>query len=56
MSASPGSAYKTEQEAFWAGEFGKEYVGRNRSDQLAASNLNIFSRILSRTQGIGSVI
>jgi spore coat polysaccharide biosynthesis protein SpsF len=56
MSAATRPAYKTEQEAFWAGEFGKEYVGRNRSDQLAASNLNIFSRILSRTQGIGSVI
>jgi spore coat polysaccharide biosynthesis protein SpsF len=56
MPASTQATYKTEQETFWAGEFGKDYVGRNRSDQLLASNLNIFSRILSRTTGVGSVI
>lgn len=56
MPPSTQAAYKTEQEAFWAGEFGKDYVGRNRSEQLLASNLSLFSRILSRTTGIGSII
>jgi spore coat polysaccharide biosynthesis protein SpsF len=48
--------FKTEQEAFWAGEFGNDYVGRNRSAQLLASNLQLFARILARTTGIRSVI
>jgi len=56
MPPSTQADYKTEQEAFWAGEFGKDYVGRNRSEQLLASNLSLFSRILSRTTGIGSII
>lgn len=37
--------YKTEQEAFWAGDFGTEYIGRNDSDQLLASNLNFSLRL-----------
>ena len=50
------SAYKTEQESFWAGEFGDAYVGRNKSAQLAAANLAFFSRILSRMTGVSSVL
>ena len=34
--------YKTEQEKFWAGEFGDDYIERNKSAALAASNLNFF--------------
>ena len=41
------SNYKTEQEDFWAGEFGNEYITRNQSDQLLASNLQFFSTALS---------
>jgi spore coat polysaccharide biosynthesis protein SpsF len=26
--------FKTEQESFWAGEFGDEYVQRNQGDEL----------------------
>ena len=33
------SAYRTEQENFWAGEFEDAYVERNKSAQLAAANL-----------------
>jgi len=40
--------YKTEQEEFWAGSFGDEYISRNKSPQLLASNLNFFSRALSQ--------
>ena len=41
--------FNTEQEAFWAGQFGDEYVERNRSAQLLASNTAFFSRIFPRT-------
>ena len=35
--------FSTDQEAFWAGEFGTEYIDRNIGDELLASNLNFFS-------------
>jgi pseudaminic acid biosynthesis-associated methylase len=36
----------TEQSEFWAGEFGEEYIDRNSSSELLASNLAFFSRVL----------
>ena len=48
--------YKTEQEAFWAGTFGDEYIRRNNSSSLVASNTALFSRILNHTTGVHSVI
>lgn len=39
-------SYKTEQEAFWAGQFGTEYIKRNEGTALLASNLSFFSRAL----------
>jgi spore coat polysaccharide biosynthesis protein SpsF len=48
--------FSTPQEAFWAGEFGTDYVGRNRSDQLLASNLQFFSRALARAGRVSSCI
>ncbi|MDR3560137.1 MAG: pseudaminic acid biosynthesis-associated methylase [Negativicutes bacterium] len=48
--------FKTDQEEFWAGQFGDEYVGRNHGQQFIASNMALFSRILSRTRGVQSVI
>jgi pseudaminic acid biosynthesis-associated methylase len=48
--------YLTEQEAFWAGEFGDEYIGRNIGEQLLAYNLQFFARALYRASGIRSVI
>jgi pseudaminic acid biosynthesis-associated methylase len=48
--------YKTEQEAFWAGDFGVEYIGRNAGSELLASNLAFFSKALSKAQGLGSCI
>ena len=44
--ATPAS-WRTEQEAFWAGEFGDDYIQRNQSAELLASNLNFFTRALS---------
>lgn len=48
--------YKTEQEAFWAGEFGTEYIGRNAGDALLASNLAFFAKALTRARGVTSCI
>ncbi|APR54554.1 pseudaminic acid biosynthesis-associated methylase [Sphingomonas koreensis] len=48
--------FKTDQEAFWAGEFGTEYIGRNQGDQLLASNLDFFAKALRATRNLGSCI
>jgi len=48
--------YKTEQEAFWAGQFGDDYIARNQSEQLLAGNLAFFSQVLNRTRGVTSVL
>jgi pseudaminic acid biosynthesis-associated methylase len=48
--------FKTEQEAFWAGEFGNAYIERNQGDALLASNLDFFSKALRATRGINSCI
>ncbi|MBK8505395.1 MAG: pseudaminic acid biosynthesis-associated methylase [Saprospiraceae bacterium] len=49
-------SFRTEQEAFWAGSFGNEYIDRNRSDEYLASNLAFFSKALKQTGKIGSLI
>jgi pseudaminic acid biosynthesis-associated methylase len=38
--------FKTEQEEFWAGSFGTEYIVRNQGAHTVASNLALFSRAL----------
>ena len=48
--------YKTEQEEFWAGEFGQEYIGRNTPEDFLASNIALFAKILARTKRPSSVI
>jgi len=48
--------FKTEQEAFWANSFGDEYIERNKSEKLLASNIAFFADIFKRTGNIGSVI
>ncbi|MEX3016827.1 pseudaminic acid biosynthesis-associated methylase [Gymnodinialimonas hymeniacidonis] len=42
--------YKTEQEAFWSGAFGSDYIDRNKGEELLASNLNFFTKALRCTQ------
>lgn len=49
-------SFKTEQENFWAGEFGKAYIDRNRSSQLLASNIAFFADIFKRTNNVTSVM
>ena len=49
--------YKTEQEAFWSGDFGNQYIERNEcTRELMASATGFFAKILSRTSGMKSVI
>ena len=48
------SEFKTDQEAFWAGDFGTDYIARNRGKLLLASNLNFFSKALKRAGKIRS--
>jgi spore coat polysaccharide biosynthesis protein SpsF len=48
--------FQTEQEHFWATDFGNEYVARNKGANIIASNLALFAKILARTQPIGSII
>jgi pseudaminic acid biosynthesis-associated methylase len=48
--------YKTEQEKFWAGEFGTEYIQRNQGDALLASNLYFFSKALQAARNVNNCI
>lgn len=48
--------FKTEQEKFWAGEFGENYISRNQGPELLASNLAFFSKALAKANGLQSVI
>jgi len=50
------SQFQTEQEQFWAGNFGDEYTNRNIGENIIASNTALFSKILSRTEKVNSVI
>ncbi len=44
-------SYSTEQEAFWAGEFGDAYVARSQGAALVAGRTNLWARALARAGG-----
>lgn len=48
--------YKTEQEIFWAGQFGDEYIKTNNNQTLIASNIAMFSEILAGLNYVESII
>jgi pseudaminic acid biosynthesis-associated methylase len=48
--------FKTEQEKFWAGEFGSQYIGRNQGDELLAANVAFFARAMRQAQRVGNCI
>lgn len=48
--------FKTEQEKFWAGSFGDDYISRNSSEEYLASNLNFFSKAFNQIGRPGSLI
>jgi pseudaminic acid biosynthesis-associated methylase len=45
--------YKTDQELFWATEFGNKYISRNQNWII---NVPFFSKVINRTTGLKSVI
>jgi spore coat polysaccharide biosynthesis protein SpsF len=53
-SATP--ADRTPQEQLWAGEFGNDYIVRNRDGALLDSNRALFDKVLSHTRGVTSAI
>jgi spore coat polysaccharide biosynthesis protein SpsF len=48
--------FQTEQEKFWAGKFGEEYITRNQERTYLANNIALFGKILARTNRVDSVI
>lgn len=48
--------FRTEQEAFWAGSFGDEYMQRNQGEALVAAGTALLGRALARTTGISTAI
>ncbi|MCF6345025.1 MAG: pseudaminic acid biosynthesis-associated methylase [Thiomicrorhabdus sp.] len=48
--------YKTEQETFWAGEFGNKYVERSSNATFVPARINMFSDILKHTSGVKSFL
>lgn len=48
--------FETEQEVFWAGEFGDEYIARNQSAEYLASNLSFFSKTFQQVGKPASLI
>lgn len=49
-------AFHSEQEQFWAGEFGDAYIDRNPSDKEAGARLALFARIFGNTRAVRSTI
>lgn len=49
-------SFKTDQETFWAGEFGTEYIQRNQGDALLASNLDFFAKSLRAARDVKTAI
>jgi len=49
-------SYKTDQEKFWAGEFGTEYISRNANRDSISKNLAFFAAALKHTRNINSCI
>ncbi|MBT6169600.1 MAG: pseudaminic acid biosynthesis-associated methylase [Flavobacteriaceae bacterium] len=48
--------FKTKQEDFWAGDFGDNYIDRNRSAEYLAANTALFSEIFKSTIDVTSAI
>tara|TARA_A100001234_G_scaffold182441_1_gene165444 strand:- start:852 stop:1463 length:612 start_codon:yes stop_codon:yes gene_type:complete len=47
--------YKTEQENFWAGEFGLNYIDRNNSEPLLYSKVAMWARMLQAANNVNSI-
>lgn len=51
-----GSNWKTDQEAFWSGDFGDDYVDRNQGEALVAGRTHILSNALRRSGPVRSAV
>jgi pseudaminic acid biosynthesis-associated methylase len=51
-----GDRFKTDQEEFWAGEFGDDYIARNTGDSLVGSNIALLAKMLNRCSHAKSLI
>ena len=47
---------KTDQEFFWSGDFGDNYIERNDNKRLLTSNINFFIKSLQRTKNLKTCI
>ena len=47
--------YKTEQENFWSGTFGDQYILRNQSEKLFHSKIAMWARLLKSANNINSI-
>jgi spore coat polysaccharide biosynthesis protein SpsF len=48
--------FKTEQESFWEGKFGDDYINRNNEEGIVESNINFFKLSLKKANDIKSCI
>tara|TARA_Y100001970_G_C14115145_1_gene793135 strand:- start:42 stop:662 length:621 start_codon:yes stop_codon:yes gene_type:complete len=48
--------FKTDQENFWSGQFGDDYIKRNQNNDLLTSNINFFINALQRAKEINDCI
>ena len=47
--------FKTEQEKFWAGDFGSKYIERNNSELLLNSKVAMYARMLQAANNVNSI-
>ncbi|GGB45386.1 hypothetical protein GCM10011316_16780 [Roseibium aquae] len=50
------ATYATDQETFWAGEFGDDYISRNQSDVFFHRKVAVWARMLGSAHGVGSIM
>jgi pseudaminic acid biosynthesis-associated methylase len=48
--------FQTDQEEFWAGQFGDEYISRNKGNLLIGSNCALFSKALAHCSNAKTLI
>jgi pseudaminic acid biosynthesis-associated methylase len=48
--------YKTEEEAFWAGDFGNDYIQRNQDDALIPGKINLLADAMRGTRDVKTCI
>ncbi len=53
---SASERYNTDQEMFWQGQFGDEYVGRNTSEDYIQENIVFFKKVFSLIDTPSSVL